>query len=59
MSETKEMQQRIEEKIGLTPDDKSVVVLYDGERDKVCQIVFQSITNYTITISHLSFIWNL
>lgn len=40
MSETKEMQDRIEEKIGLNPDDKSVVVLYDGERDKVIRFVF-------------------
>lgn len=34
MEETKQMQEKIEQKIGLSPDDKEVVVLYDGERDK-------------------------
>ncbi|XP_055321630.1 39S ribosomal protein L32, mitochondrial [Sitodiplosis mosellana] len=34
MDETQQMQQIIEEKLGLNPDDKEVVVLYDGERDK-------------------------
>lgn len=37
MDETKEMQDKITEKLGLKPDDQSVVVLYDGERDKVFQ----------------------
>lgn len=35
MDETKQMQEKIIDKLGLSPDDKSVVVLYDGERDKV------------------------
>lgn len=29
------MQSKIEEKIGLNPADKEVVVLYDGEKDKM------------------------
>lgn len=35
MDETQQMQKKIEEKLGLAPDEKEVVVLYDGERDKV------------------------
>lgn len=35
MEETQQMQKKIEEKLGLSPDEKEVVVLYDGERDKV------------------------
>lgn len=35
MDETQQMQKKIEEQIGLNPDEKEVVVLYDGERDKV------------------------
>lgn len=35
MDETQAMQQKIEQQLGLNPDDKEVVVLYDGERDKV------------------------
>lgn len=35
MDETRAMQERIEQQLGLDPDDKEVVVLYDSERDKV------------------------
>lgn len=35
MSETREMQKKIAEKLGLNPVESEVVVLYDGERDKV------------------------
>lgn len=35
MGETKEMQKKIAEKLGLNPVENEVVVLYDGERDKV------------------------
>lgn len=35
MGETKEMQEKIAEKLGLNPVESEVVVLYDGERDKV------------------------
>lgn len=35
MSETREMQKKITEKLGLNPVESEVVVLYDGERDKV------------------------
>lgn len=35
MDETQEMQKKIEEKLGLNPVEKEVVVLYDGETDKV------------------------
>lgn len=35
MEETKEMQKKIVEKLALNPVEKEVVVLYDGERDKV------------------------
>lgn len=35
MSETKEMQNKIADKLGLNPVENEVVVLYDGERDKV------------------------
>lgn len=38
MEETKLMNDQIHDKLGLNPDDKEVVVLYDGEKDKV--IVF-------------------
>ncbi|XP_031633494.1 39S ribosomal protein L32, mitochondrial [Contarinia nasturtii] len=34
MDETKEMQTKIEEKLGLNPVEQEVVVLYDGEKDK-------------------------
>lgn len=39
MEETKEMQKKIEEKLGLNPVEKEVVVLYDGERDKVMSLL--------------------
>lgn len=35
MSETREMQKKIADKLGLNPVESEVVVLYDGERDKV------------------------
>lgn len=35
MDETKLLQDSIVDKLGLQPVDKEVVVLYDGERDKV------------------------
>lgn len=35
MQETKVMNDKIHDKLGLNPDDKEVVVLYDGEKDKV------------------------
>lgn len=38
MNETKEMQTKIAEKLGLNPVESEVVVLYDGERDKVFQM---------------------
>lgn len=34
MDETKMMQAKIEEKLGLNPVDKSVVVLYEGEKQE-------------------------
>lgn len=34
MDETTEMQAQIEEKLGLDPVDKSVVVLYEGEKQE-------------------------
>lgn len=39
MEETKLMNDQIHDKLGLNPDDKEVVVLYDGEKDKV-NIIF-------------------
>lgn len=36
MDETKQMQEKITNQLGLDPVEKEVVVLYDGERDKVC-----------------------
>lgn len=35
MEETKLMNEKIHDKLGLNPEDKEVVVLYDGEKDKV------------------------
>lgn len=32
--ETKEMQQAIQKELGLSPVEKDVIVLYDGERDE-------------------------
>lgn len=39
MNETKEMQEKIVNKLGLNPVENEVVVLYDGERDKVITIL--------------------
>lgn len=35
MEETKQMQEKIEQALGLDPVEKDVVVLYDGEKDRV------------------------
>lgn len=71
MDETKTMQQKIEQQLGLNPDDKEVVVLYDGETDKVFyvhrqrnkairQMPYQFIINVSNTMCLLnSFVWNL
>lgn len=42
MEETKEMQTKIEEKLGLDPVDKSVVVLYEGEKQEQVRFTISS-----------------
>lgn len=45
IEETRAMQKSIIEKLGLDPFDKEVIVLYDGEKDKVCLIHFVVCSN--------------